>query len=265
MTQRAAASGSARNGGRNRGIAIALTSIVFVAVAGALVWTQLLPQDRSTDEPRLSAERAEGISRRVGVAFDDTARTWQRWFAGTDGRNAPAPRLVMFSRGQPSPCAGAEPASGPFYCPVDGVAAFDLEFLDMLEARMGRDAAAATALVVARVMAGYVQGLLDVPDAASGARSRRFLRDHTLQADCLTGVWAGLAAARLGTVPPGFYARMVARAVNVRDDPERRSAEPIQALDVFAYADAAAREDAFRTGLNSANPAACPGPGPAPR
>jgi len=264
MNQGARASASSQ-GRSPSGIMLSLLGIVFCAVAGALVWTQFLSDDNDIAGPTLTLERAEGVSRRVGVAFDDTVSTWQRWFSETDGLRPAPPRLVMFSRGQPSPCSGAEPASGPFFCPVDRVAALDLEFLDMLEVRMRREAAAGTALVVARVMAGYAQDILDVPDAASGAGSRRFLRDHSLQADCLTGVWAGLASSRLGTVPPGFYARLIARGTSVRDDPLRRGADPIQTLDIFAQPDAAAREEAFRRGLNAANPAACPGPGPAPR
>ncbi len=259
-------SASPQGGGRSRGgLMLTLLGVVFTTVAGALLWTLFLTDDREIAGPTLTSDRAEGVSRRIGVAFDDTVATWQRFFAESDGIRPPPPRLVMFSRGQPSPCSGAEPASGPFFCPVDRVAALDLEFLDMLEVRMRREAAAGTAIVVARVVAGYAQGILDVPDAASGAGSRRFLRDHSLQADCLTGVWAGLASTRLGTVPPGFYARLIARGTSVRDDPLRRGADPIQTLDLFANQDAAAREEAFRRGLNAANPAACPGPGPAPR
>lgn len=251
--------------GRSRGrITLTLVAVVFFAVAGALIWTQFMSGDSDFTGPTLTSDRAESVSRRVGVAFDDTVSTWQRFFSESDGTKSPPPRLVMFSRGQPSSCSGTQPASGPFYCPVDRVAALDLEFLDMLEVRMRREAAAGTALVVARVMAGYVQGILDVPDVASGAGSRRFLRDHSLQADCLTGVWAGLAASRLGTVPPGFYARLIARGTNVRDDPLRRGTDPIPILDIFANQDAAAREEAFRRGLDASNPAACPGPGPAP-
>ena len=48
-------------------------------------------------------------------------------------------RLVFFARATGTPCAEGALASGSFYCPETGTAAFDLMQLDILGQRLGRE------------------------------------------------------------------------------------------------------------------------------
>ena len=242
-------------------ILLALAAAVAISgVTGTFIWKFLSVRSDIDPMPELSAERAAGVSRRVGVAFDDAELSWAHWFRSRGLSVPPPAELVLFTNALPSPCAGSAPATGPFYCPIDDTAAFDLVFLNALEKRMDRDSGLGTALVVARVMAEHIQAALGVPDAAIGREDPEFTRGLALQADCLAGVWAGMAANRLGTVPPGFYARLMQRAQYLSEQKSGHGQADQPALDIFLFSDDQARETAFRSGLSSRDPRSCPGP-----
>jgi predicted metalloprotease len=243
-----------------RRVVATLLVLAALAASGSLAWRWYGDRAGIVPLPPLSRERAAVIGRRVGVVFDDAERSWAQWFRAR-GLAAPAPaRLVLYSLARPSPCLAAAPATGPFYCPIDATASFDLAFLNALEEQMRREGELGTALVVARVMAEHIQATLGAPDAAAGSGDAAFNRAHALQADCLAGVWAGMAADRLGAVPPGLYARVMDRGngVNLEHVTGGRPEQP--ALDIFLYSDDEAREQAFRRGLAASGPEACPGP-----
>jgi predicted metalloprotease len=248
---------------RRRILRRVLAGLAVLTVAASLTsfaWQAAAIRRGAEPLPQPSAERAAVIGRRVGVVFDDAERTWARWFQAR-GLPAPAPaRLVLYTYARPTPCSDAAPGTGPFYCPLDSTAAFDLAFLEALEAQMRREGELGTALVVARVVAEHIQAALGTRQAARRPRDAAFEREYTLQADCLAGVWAGMAADRLGTVPPGLYARVMGSGKEA-GRMLLGSRDPGQpALDIFLYSDDGAREAAFRRGLVAADPAACPGP-----
>lgn len=246
--------------GNRRRLIMTLLAVIVVLACAALTW-QLVETKRMNDPlPPVSSERALIVSRRVGVAFDDTQQTWRNWFRS---RGLPTPRsaeLVLYSNAQPTPCSGTSPMGGPFYCPLDDKASFDLVLLNQLEKRMDREAGLGTALIVARVVSEHIQGALGVPPAVAASNREDFSRMHTLQADCLTGVWAGLAKGRIGTVPPGFYRRLLSagRLLTILYVNGGRPEQP--ALDIFLLDDLAAREAAFQDGFEARSPEACPRP-----
>lgn len=246
-------------GSQKVAVFIMLVVVVFMGV-GALLW-QFIGLKRSGDQlPPVSTERAMIVARRVGVAFDDGQQTWSNWFRA-NGMQAPRPaEIVLFNNARPTPCSGTSPVGGPFYCPLDNKASFDLVLLNQLEKRMDREAGLGTALIVARVLSEHVQGALGVPTSVAAQDRGDFSRQRTLQADCLTGVWAGLARNRIGTVPPGFYSRLLSRGRLLMELYVNGGHPDQPALDIFLFDDYVAREEAFRLGLDSRNVSECPRP-----
>lgn len=246
-------------GSQKMAVTITLVIVVFIGL-GAVLW-QFIGIKRSGDQlPPVSTERAMIVARRVGVAFDDGQQTWSNWFRA-NGMQSPRPaEIVLFNNARPTPCSGTSPVGGPFYCPLDNKASFDLVILNQLEKRMDREAGLATALIVARVLSEHVQGALGVPTSVTAHNRGDFSRQHTLQADCLTGVWAGLARSRIGTVPPGFYSRLLSRGKLLMEIYVNGGRPDQPALDIFLFDDYAARDEAFQRGLESRDAFKCPRP-----
>jgi predicted metalloprotease len=257
---------SGREDATARKVIAVLVGILIVAAMALFIW-QFVPFRKPVDPlPQVSSSLAKGVARRVQVSADDTVQTWEGWFR-IQGRDRPPPLdLVFFSAARPSPCSGTASVGGPFYCPIDDTVSIDIDFMAALENRLDREARLGTALVTARVVSEHIQTALGMADAIGGrTRDGSFLRAHSLQADCLTGVWAGLATRRLGNVPPGFYGQLVSRARLLSKRPARGGGAAPPALDIFHHETDGEREAAFRTGLTAKDPRACATPAPISR
>lgn len=244
-----------------RAIALAAVAVSLAALAGTWAWGRLHPGIPDAGGP-VGGDRAEVIVRHVEVAFADTQAVWARQAAGYD--MAP---LVFFTNRTESPCAGGAAVSGPFYCPETGTAAFDLGFLDLLAARLGRQRDLGLAIVAARVSAEHLQRELGLMDRAALQLigSRRAQRGAlgsamALQADCLTGVWARAAEPRIGPVPATLYGELVWSWRNVADDLARSGRRLEPAFDPFAAAAQSDRAAAFAQGYASGALGGCPAP-----
>lgn len=244
-------------------VALALGLTGFVAAWGwATAPLRLAPP--MTAGPRSSAD---AIARRAEVAFADAEAETAR-----AARGAGRADLVFFRGATASACASGVGGRGAFYCPETGVAAVDLGYLETLAARLKDRADLGVALVAARLAAEHRQRETGVLDAAAldmiGARKARRADiglGLALQADCLTGAWAGTAEARLGPVPEGFWGTLVGTVRNVGAD-FAAAGQPIPPeLDGFATGSREARAAAFARGYAAAAagaPAAgaCPTP-----
>jgi predicted metalloprotease len=253
-------SAAAPSGSRATALA-ALLAVSIVAFVGAWVWAWW--SNRGPDlSPPVPSDRAEVVARSIGVAFDDSQASWQDNLMANGGRQYAPAELHFFSRSGTSPCAGAELVTGPFYCRLSREAAFDLAFLDELGERLRRDAELGWALVAGRLAAAHTQGELGITDralAAGRGASRReraeIDRALTLQADCLTGVWA--TGAHLA-VPQRFYYELVRIIRNVADDRAKTGPAMPAGLDPFRPGALSDRETAFRTGAATGDAATCP-------
>jgi predicted metalloprotease len=234
---------------RLRVLALVAAALSLGAILAFWAWGRTPP----VVPARLSGDRAETIVRTTEVAFADAQRVWRGALTAAGARYRPA-SLAFFSGGAGSPCGG----TGPSYCPESGTAAFDLDFLGALGPRLDRAEELALALVAARIAAEHVQRELGVLDAAAsrllGAGGDRapIAAALALQADCLTGVWAAMAAPRIGELPPDLYGRLVWSARNVG---EERGASGS-----FALGARPARERAFAQGYAAGALSACPSP-----
>lgn len=107
------------------------------------------------------------------------------------------PEVEIFTGQTTTGCGAATSDVGPFYCPADKTAYFDVGFFDVLRDRFGSSGGPfAQEYVVAHEFGHHVQDLQGVlgraqqdPEGAQGGGVRT-----ELQADCYAGIWAHYAA-----------------------------------------------------------------------
>lgn len=250
------------------GTVIGLAVLLLTGVALVAMWFMPGPLATGAATRLLGAEQADAAARRVTAAFENIQAVWRRQFATRLGLEYREPDLRLYSDATASPCADGNAATGPFYCPSTREVAFDLAFFEALTARLRRDGDLGAALVVALISASHVQDELGLLAAAEEERSGAGRADQraidealAVQADCLAGVWAVLAAGSVGEVPPGFYDQLIGIARNVMDDRSRLAPDMPAGLDPFAAASRPAREAAFARGYAAGDPATCLPPG----
>lgn len=108
------------------------------------------------------------------------------------------PRMQLFTGSVQTGCGPATSDVGPFYCPPDQTAYFDVGFFDVLRDQFGSSGGPlAQEYVVAHEYGHHLQNLNGVLDRAHGpgAQGATGAGVRTeLQADCYAGVWAHYAA-----------------------------------------------------------------------
>src|SRR5262249_13630711 len=72
----------------------------------------------------------------VAAILGDTEDRWTEIFSAA-GRTYHPPKLRLFSGSEPTPCAYARSAMGPFYCPRDQRVYLDTSFFDDLQNKFG--------------------------------------------------------------------------------------------------------------------------------
>ncbi len=102
----------------------------------------------------------------VALVLGDTEDRWTEIFAAS-GRTYHAPRLRLFARSEPTPCAFAQSAMGPFYCPRDQRIYLDTSFFNDLQNKFGgcSDSSAckfSEAYVIAHEVGHHVQNELGI-------------------------------------------------------------------------------------------------------
>lgn len=162
------------------------------------------------------------------------------------------PGFVVFdSPTQTGGCGLGRPEAGPFYCPADKKIYIDFGFYQRLEHELGFDGDFAMAYVIAHEYGHHVQNLLGVMDRRSGGNAQSVRVE--LQADCFAGAWASAAKAE-GRLEAGDFNEAIRAANAVGDDAIQGAGA---SRDTFTHGSSAEREQWFRQGFDSADPASC--------
>lgn len=201
----------------------------------------------------------------VDAVMKDVQDTWSKLLGSRYQRT----RAVLFRDSIQSACGFAESATGPFYCPQDGLVYLDLGFFEELQNRFGAPGEFARAYVLAHEVGHHIQRLTGIESRTR--RAREYQPDAAnpisvmveLQADCFAGVW-GHAAAQPGRaaqgkveLEPGDVEAGLRAAAAIGDDRLQRMATGHIMPDRFTHGSSAQRVEWFKRGLTSGDPNAC--------
>jgi hypothetical protein len=197
----------------------------------------------------------------VDAVMRDTQRTWGELMAG---RYEPT-TAVLFREATSSTCGYAQSAVGPFYCPGDRKVYLDLSFFNELRTRFGAPGDFAQAYVLAHEVGHHVQMLTGVESKVrqlqqSNPGDRNELSVlMELQADCFAGVWANHAASTgfLEPLTEAQIADALDAAAAVGDDRIQEATQGQVNPDSWTHGSSAQRQEWFRTGYGTGDPAAC--------
>lgn len=180
------------------------------------------------------------------------------------------PGVHLFTESVNTACGHATSEVGPFYCPADQTAYFDVGFFDVLRDQFGSSGGPlAQEYVVAHEFGHHVQNLTGAlrnsqgPGAAGptggGVRTE-------LQADCYAGVWAHYAAITkqegtdvtfLEPLTDKDIADALSAAAAVGDDRIQKQTTGRVNPEAWTHGSAAQRQKWFTEGYRTGDPKAC--------
>lgn len=178
------------------------------------------PQAQPADSPVLND--TEDL---VNFVLDDVQDFWVDEFDRA-GQTYPRAKLVLFDRNvSTGGCGNATSQVGPFYCPADSKAYIDLQFMLVLQQKLGAEGDFSQAYILAHEIGHHVQNVVGTNEAvrdrqsqaSSSAERNEWSVRMELQADCLAGMWARQANQK-GLLDAGDLNEGVRAAEAVGDD-----------------------------------------------
>ncbi len=187
-------------------------------------------QQTSQAPPATAGTPSDPTGKFVALVLGSTEDVWTEIFAAS-GRTYHPPKLRLFSGSEPTPCAFAQSAMGPFYCPRDQRIYLDTSFFGDMQRKFGACSNSnackfSEAYVIAHEVGHHVQdelGILPRVMQAQQASSSKVEANQLqvrveLQADCLAGIWANRAQQRYKFLDPGDVDQALQTASAIGDD-----------------------------------------------
>lgn len=252
--------------GRSVGIKGGIIGTLAIAIIAALLNVDpkdlarvvgMEQQQETTQEPQLTARDKE-MTEFVGVVLADTEDVWNKLFRDY-GSVYREPKLVLFSSAVNSACGYAQSATGPFYCPGDEKVYLDLDFLQVLQRRLGANGDFAVAYIIAHEVGHHVQNLMGTMDDMNryraAARSEEQVNELTvrleLQADFLAGIWIHHAQKMKNTMEQGDLEEALNAASAVGDDRIQMKTQGYVVPDSFTHGTSEQRKNWLRKGIET--------------
>ena len=205
----------------------------------------------------------------VALVLGSTEDVWTEIFAAS-GRTYHPPKLRLFSGSEPTPCAFAQSAMGPFYCPRDQRIYLDTSFFEDMQRKFGACSNSnackfSEAYVIAHEVGHHVQdelGILPRVMQAQQASSSKVEANQLqvrveLQADCLAGIWANRAQQKYKFLDPGDVDQALQTASAIGDDRLQKETQGYVVPDAFTHGTSEQRKRWFMNGFNSSQISAC--------
>jgi uncharacterized protein len=215
---------------------------------------------------RTGADANEIPECRVVATGNSVDAVWEQLLPGEYVR----PRMEIFTNSVDTRCGTATSDVGPFYCPADQTAYFDVGFFDVLKNQFGSSGGPlAQEYVVAHEYGHHVQNLTGTlaKSQGSGAAGPTGGGVRTeLQADCYAGVWAHFAAITkqegtdvtfLQPLTDQDIADALSAAASVGDDRIQQKATGQVNPEAWTHGSAAQRQKWFTEGYRTGDPRAC--------
>jgi predicted metalloprotease len=226
--------------------------------------------EQSSPAPNVSAGTPnDPTGQFVAAILGDTEDRWTEIFAAA-GQTYHPPKLRLFSGSEPTPCAFARSAMGPFYCPRDQRVYLDTSFFDDLQNKF--DACSSNkacqfseAYVIAHEVGHHVQNELGIlprvtqeqQAASSQVEANQMQVRVELQADCLAGVWANRAQQKHQFLDPGDVDQALQTATAIGDDRLQKETQGYVVPDSFTHGSAEQRKRWFSKGLSAGSVSGC--------
>jgi predicted metalloprotease len=241
-----------------------------VLLNGAQILTGGTPSQQTNDTPPVSSGTPnDPTGKFVAMVLGDTEDRWTEIFAANKRVYHP-PKLRLFSGSEPTPCAFAQSAMGPFYCPRDKRIYLDTAFFDDLQNKFGgcSDSKAckfSEAYVIAHEVGHHVQDELGIlprvmqeqQASSSKAESNRLQVRVELQADCLAGVWANRAQQKHNFLDAGDVDQALQTASAIGDDRLQKQGQGYVVPDAFTHGTSEQRKQWFSAGFTQGKVSAC--------
>ncbi len=205
----------------------------------------------------------------VAAVLGDTEDRWTEIFAA-GGRTYHPPKLRLFSGSEPTPCAFAQSAMGPFYCPRDQRIYLDTSFFEDLQHKFAACSSSkacqfSEAYVIAHEVGHHVQDELGIlprvmqaqQASSSKAQANQLQVRVELQADCLAGVWANRAQAKHNFLDPGDVDQALQTASAIGDDRLQKETQGYVVPDAFTHGTSEQRKRWFMNGFTQGKVSAC--------
>jgi len=241
-----------------------------VLLNGAQILTGGTPSQQTSDAPPVSSGTpSDATGKFVAMVLGDTEDRWTEIFAA-GGKTYHPPKLRLFSGSEPTPCAFAQSAMGPFYCPRDQRIYLDTSFFNDLQNKFGGCSSSnacrfSEAYVIAHEVGHLVQDELGIlprvmqaqQASASKTEANRLQVRVELQADCLAGVWANRAQQKHNFLDPGDVDQALQTASAIGDDRLQKQAQGYVVPDAFTHGTSEQRKRWFMNGFNQGKVSAC--------
>jgi predicted metalloprotease len=170
---------------------------------------------------------------------------------------------VFFSGYTNTGCGQASSQTGPFYCPLDNLVYFDLEFLVTLQNQFGATGDLAAQYIVAHEFGHHVQNVLGINEEMRRAqqedpqRANQYSVALELQADCLAGAWARDASDRDLFDEPREVEEALEAAAAVGDDAIQQKTQGRVDPESWTHGSSAQRVEWFQRGFQTGDPQRC--------
>ncbi len=170
---------------------------------------------------------------------------------------------VFFSGYTNTGCGQASSQTGPFYCPLDGLVYFDLDFLVTLQNQFGATGDLAVQYIAAHEYGHHVQNVLGIDDEVrraqreDPARANQYSIALELQADCFAGAWARDAADRDLFDDADEVEEALNAASAVGDDRIQQQMQGRVDPESWTHGSSAQRVEWFQRGFRTGDPQRC--------
>jgi uncharacterized protein len=175
-------------------------------------------------------------------------------------------KTVFFSDATSTACGTGSAQTGPFYCPLDSLIYFDLNFLPKLEEQLiGKSTDLAQQYIVAHEYGHHLQNIRGTSDQVNRAqrsdpgRANQYSVALELQADCFAGVWVGDIAQRGLLENPDEIDEALAAAAGVGDDAIQLKTQGRVDPESWTHGSSEQRQYWFLQGYNTLDPRVCDG------